>query len=117
MGQSAYAKTTFIFLADLEHEFRVLWDPVRLGLANGEYERHLPISRRQRIRHCFSVACRPADGVDCAANHWLCKRSHLGSTGTTTTLFSGRGSAGKPRAYCHAELRCGVDGRWAALDT
>ena len=45
--RSSHAKTALKLLANLEHEFRIFWHSIRLGVANGQYERHLPVSRRQ----------------------------------------------------------------------
>src|SRR5450432_1023973 len=47
-SQIVYAKAAIKFLADLEHELRFPRHPVWLGLADGQYERHLWLSGRER---------------------------------------------------------------------
>ncbi|SPE61670.1 hypothetical protein SBV1_740002 [Verrucomicrobia bacterium] len=56
-----HGKAPHEFLADLEHEFRFLWHPVWLGVADGQYERHLPIPGGQGRGHRPPVGGSPPD--------------------------------------------------------
>ena len=81
------------FLADLEHELRLPRHPVRLGLADGQHERHLRIPGRARRPDPDPVAGRAADGIDRAADHRACERPHLEPAGPAASLLSDRRDA------------------------
>src|ERR1035437_2185570 len=68
---NSHAKTTTKLLADLEHEFWLLRHPVRVGSADAQHERHLPIPGREGIRTGRAVAGRATDRVAGTAHHRL----------------------------------------------
>src|SRR6267378_2925257 len=90
-GEKQYEKTTPEFLADLEHEFWLSRDPVRLGLAACQHERDLQLSRRQRIRYSPSLAGGSGHRLDRPADHRRHERPHLDlARSPSSLLFGGR---------------------------
>src|SRR5438874_9298166 len=87
-----------------------------MGIADGEYERHLPVPWREGIGHRSSLARSAFDRPDCATADWLRERPDVGCPGAATALFPDRRHPGEPGTDRDAQLRGSVDGRWAALD-
>ena len=76
-----HGKTATHVLADLELELRLFRYPVRLGIADGEHERHLRIPGRAGRSDPDSVAGRAADWIAGAADRRPGQRPHLGFPG------------------------------------
>src|ERR1051326_8372590 len=84
-------QTTSEFLANLEYELRLSRHSVWLGIAAREHERHLQLSRGERIGHTAPLVGGPRDRIDRSANHRRHERSHVELAGTSPSVFSGRG--------------------------
>src|SRR5260370_40134839 len=97
-------ETTLELLADLEHEFWFPRHSVRLGPATSEHERHLQLSRRERISNTSSLARWSSYWFDCAADHRRHERSHMELAGPAAALLPGRGNSFQCCALCHACL-------------
>src|ERR1700682_2091821 len=84
-------KNTPESLADLEHEFWVSRDPVRLGIAACQHERDLQLSRRQRIRYPPALAGRSGHRLDRPTDHRRHERPHVElARSPPSLLFGGR---------------------------
>src|SRR5450759_1116660 len=88
--RTLHAKTTFEFLENMEHELRVPRHSVRLGIADGQHESHLHLSRRTRRATCEALAGRATDGFHRATDHRCDERSHLGTARSAATVFFDR---------------------------
>src|SRR5260370_33140914 len=108
-------ETTLELLADLEHEFWFPRHSVRLGLATSEHERHIQLSRRERISNTSSLARWSSYWFDCAADHRRHERSHMELAGPATPLLPGRGNSFQCCALCHAGFYRSQNGGEPAL--
>src|ERR1039458_7286452 len=85
-GRTCHGEATTELREAVEHEPGVLRNPVRLGLADGQHERHLRVSGRQTGPDSPLVAGSTADGVDRATHHRQHERSYLGQAGAAAAL-------------------------------
>src|SRR2546428_3776451 len=92
-GTKGNEKTSPFFQANLEYELWIPGHPVWLGTADGQHERHLRTSRRQRRPDSNSVAGRAYDRTDCAADYRQHERPDMGTPGETAALLPDRGVA------------------------
>src|SRR5258706_4515807 len=109
------AQTPAAILADLEHELRVLRDPVRLGTADGEHERHLRIPWRACRPNPNFMAGRTAHRSHRAANHRTPERSYLGPSGKASAILPHWRDLEFTRVAPDAQFFNIVDGRGTAL--
>ena len=104
-------------MADLEHEFWVSRDPVRLGIAARQHERDLQLSGRQRIRYPPSLAGGSGHRLDCPADHRRHERPHLElARPPPSLLFSGRDPF-QPCVIRHARFQQRQNGRQLFVDS
>ena len=109
--ETADGKTSTQLLADLEHVVRVPRHSVRLGAADGEHERHLPVPRGAGERDPDPVAGGAADRPHRAADRRLLLGPHLEPARPPPPLLPRRRDRGEPRPPRHAELERPLDGR------
>src|SRR5262249_48521988 len=114
--RGSHAKTTSELLANLEHEFWLPWHSIRLGIANGQYEPDLQVSRSEGRRYPIAVACRAADRIYRATDYWRCERSDLGTAWQAAAVFPRRRDIELDGASGNAELQRALDGGGLALD-
>src|SRR5262245_5843239 len=88
--ETQHGKAATTIRPDLEHELRILRNPVRLGVADGEHERHLRVPGRQARPDPDPMAGGAADRPDRAAHRGPSERSHVGPARAAKALFSGR---------------------------
>ena len=110
-------KAEQVILANLEHEFRILRDSIRLGSADGQYERHLRIPGRPGRPDSYPLARRTAYRPRRAADHRSCQRPYLGPPRAPSTLLPRRRDPEFNRPRSHATLVGPVDGCRSPLDS
>src|SRR5664279_2542065 len=110
-----YAKTTFEFLADLEHELRLSGHPVRFRPSDGQHERHLRIPRRQAGSDSPALARGAAHRPDYPAHHRTHERPYMGPARTSPAVSALGGPGEFACADFDAQLLCTLDGRWIVV--
>src|ERR1039457_4249692 len=105
------------FLADLEYELRLPGHPVRLGLADGQHERHLRISGCARRPDTDSMAGRAADRIARAADYRARERPHVEPAGAAAAVLLDRRDPELGGADPDAARFGAVDGGGSAVDS
>src|SRR5580704_19627540 len=104
-------------LADLEHELRLPRDPVWLGAADGQHERHLRIPGSARRPDSDPVAGRAAHRVDRPADHRPFERPHLEPARAAAAVLPDRRDPELHRTRFDAARFGPLDGGRTALDS
>ena len=105
-----HAKTTAELLANLEHEFRLLGNPIWLGAADGEHEFDIQL---------FGCRCRLAGNImaggsrywrDYPALDWASQRPDVDAAGPPAAFYFSRSHSCFAGVNPNAQLSNGLDG-------
>src|SRR5436190_15000105 len=100
----AFATTTHL-LANFQHEFWILWNPIWVCPTEWKCVSHTGDIWRRRRAPFVVLASRSTHWHDCAAHHRILQRSNLDLAGSQKTLFPGRVDTRFYSAGVHAQCR------------